>query len=203
MLTEEQIENLKPGDPIVIHGNFTSVDKERDIWARVGGRTLWFSTESVSLPSEIVNSQSSIVNKHDPCRLFKKGDKVRIVEYKGRHTGYDKKIYKVCEDEEESGRYIKLSLDGYIGHFTVDAAYLELLIPVEELEPYFIYESKEEESFDIMKRVGKLHLTRNCIYFKTEINDHAELTREEALAAAEAERDRLNAEWRKEHENED
>lgn len=99
--------------------------------------------------------------KYDPCRLFRKGDKVRVVECKGRHTGYDKKIYKVCEDEEESGRYIKLSLDGYIGHVTVDAAYLELVTPVEELEPYFIYESEEEESFDIMKRVGKLNLTRN------------------------------------------
>lgn len=141
---------------------------------------------------------TNIRPKHDPTRLFKKGDKVRVVEWNGRKNIRNGMIGEVVSDEFSCK--VELAIDGWTKDVFYPACHLELVTPVEELEPYFIYESKEEESFDIMKRVGKLNLTRNCIYYKTEINDHAELTREEAKAAAEAECDRLNAEYRKENQ---
>ena len=205
MITEEQIKNLKPGDPIVIRTTFMRVDGDGDIRFKAQSNNgncyeLFISTDYVSLSTD---SQSSIVNKYDPCRLFKKGDRAQVVERHGRTmtclpAGRIKVGDIVTVAENESGD-VFINVITEDGHkMMVPWFMMELITPVEELEPYFMYESKEEESFDIMKRVGKLYLTRNCIYYKSDINDLAELTREQAKAAAEAERDRLNDEWRKE-----
>lgn len=140
--------------------------------------------------------------KYAPCRLLRKGDKVQVKKRNGRCNGKDGEYLReaFCEvaEDEEPNELVRVYHNS--SEYKLDPAYLELVTPVEELDPYYIYESKEEESFDIMKRVGKLNLTRNCIYYKSETNDHAELTREEAQAAAEAECKRLNAEYRKEQE---
>lgn len=70
--------------------------------------------------------------------------------------------------------------------------------------PYYYFES--EHSFDIAKRnpdsaKAKVVMLRASIWWKWDNIEHSgELTYEEAKAAAEAECDRLNAEWRKEAE---
>lgn len=51
-LTEEQIKNLKPGDPLVLHGKFDHVDYAGDIWMSIDDCTLWFSPSSISMPSK-------------------------------------------------------------------------------------------------------------------------------------------------------
>lgn len=124
--------------------------------------------------------------KYDPCRLFKKGDKVRVVEYKGRsYSLYWKKrlgeILTVTESEDETA-------DIEVDEQCIDPAYLELVTPVEELEPYYVRESGS--SFSIAREGEKGILS---VYFKG-FHPHAR-------AAAKADRDRLNEEWRKEQNN--
>lgn len=196
MLTQEQIKNLNPGDKLCCtcsfvetedYGNRIVVDmcyagsKERTT-----SRISYFY-EQLSLPPT--------QPKHDPCRMFKKGDEVTPKEVNGRHPGIRGAIFRVCQDEAESGREIKLAMDGHIGHITIDAAYLELVTPVEELEPYRIGKSDYNGFVNIEKK-GKIIA---MIPYGKELHEHK--TEEEALAAAEAERDRLNAEWRKEQNN--
>ena len=187
-MDKEQINELKPGDEVLIRGRFVKIKENGDFRVDYLLTTvhdkLYMYRASVHPSAVIIKSPP----KHDPCRLFKKGDRVRIVECKGRRTGYDKRIYKVCEDEEESGRYIKLSLDGFIGHFTVDAAYIELVIPVEEIEQYNVVDAHTH--WDVADKDMKTV----AIYSKSHHPN--------AKAAAEAERDRLNAKSRKERNNE-
>lgn len=201
MLTPEQIKNLKPGDIIDIRGvvnlplrdgnilvelRYESKHMKLPAYSRV-------STEFISLPPE--------KPKHDPCRKSKKGDEVKRRTVDGRtDPDVPEGIYlTVTTDEDKYGNVRVQEPNGR--SIVTKSVFLELVTPVEELDPYFIDESTEEESFDIMKRVGKLYLTRNCIYYKTEVNEHAELTREEALSAAKAECKRLNEEYRKEQKN--
>ena len=69
--------------------------------------------------------------------------------------------------------------------------FLELVTPVEEIEPYRV-ETGGYNRFRIKK--GNLEYS----YFP--FGEHCVLGMDEAKAAAEAERDRLNAEYRKEQE---
>lgn len=187
MLTQEQIQNLKPGDPVFVRGKFKSVDDDGDFWIETGNCYRCYDPLCVSLPSEIVNRQSSTVNKHDPTRLFKKGDKVRIVKYNGRKfdaappTFQLGKVYRVDEDEDTEHCYVMLqSCDLYYAH---PVAFLELVTPVEEIEPYKLIDSPN--TYNIV-RDSAMVMT---IHKKSHPN---------AKEAAEAECDRLNAEWRKE-----
>lgn len=85
--------------------------------------------------------------KYDPCRKFKKGDVVRIVDWNGRAPIFLKKhigtIQIVDCDEDSNG------VAGIVGD--IEAAYaanLKLVTPVEELEPYSI---DPETTTDIFK----------------------------------------------------
>lgn len=134
--------------------------------------------------------------KHDPCRLFKKGDVVEPKQVKGRVYSKDSKhlISKKCivfRDEEEPG-YVVISYAGK--NYSINAAYLELVTPVEELEPYTVDECGFAPTLYVRKN-GKVYMT---IPYKE--GSSLFQTREEALAAAEAECARLNEEWRKEHQ---
>lgn len=76
------------------------------------------------------------------------------------------------------------------------AVFLERDIPVEELKPYSVLETDTINGFDIM-RDGLCVMTfpygsKEAGYYRNELA---------AKEAAEAEADRLNAEWRKEHKN--
>lgn len=139
--------------------------------------------------------------KYDPCRKFLWGDKVRVKrEVHGRpvYIGEDAwepldpdEIWEVVEEKETGWVHLKN------GCLTADVWHgmLELVTPVEEVTPYTIDECYFAPTLYVRKN-GKVYMT---IPYKE--GSSLFQTREEALAAAEAERDRLNAEYRKEREN--
>lgn len=95
--------------------------------------------EAVSPVSAHENGIKNTENKpkYDPCRKFRKGDKVRAVKYKGRKgtdcSYFTGKIYTVLQEERSNG-LLKLTDNVYV--YYIDPAYVELVTPVEELEPY-------------------------------------------------------------------
>jgi hypothetical protein len=151
----------------------------------------WFYSEEASAFAEI-NSENDRKNsepapKYDPCRLFKKGDRVRVVEYKGRIKPYLKdvlgKVYTLDAGENDIHiAYIKAD-----GIDLLDVCHLELVSPVEELDPYEVTESPDY--FAVAHRcTGDEPAT-----FWKEYHPNP-------AAAAEAECKRLNDEHRKETE---
>lgn len=144
---------------------------------------------------ELLDAQNAAPSpKYDPCRLFRDGDKVtpRLVngrDFNSIAEDYRGKILTVTRDEEKYDNvYVEYGGD----EFTIDPAYLELVTPVEELEPYSIDECGFANVVYLRKN-GKTYMTipyaHPVCLFKTEA---------EALAAAVVERDRLNAEYGKE-----
>ena len=152
---------------------------------------LYSSPEMTSLIKKISSP------KYDPCRLFRKGDKVRVVEWNGRNyydldhstkleTGCLAEIWDDEEDEQLEG-YVSVIYQGYIR--SVPPCYLELVTPVEEGEPYSVEEDSQYWHVFYEQNGGIMTV---CKFLKS--------YHPTAKAAAEAERDRLNAEWRKEVE---
>lgn len=202
MLTKEQIKNLKPGDPIVIHTKFYNLDSDGDVqflspYSSNDISRSFISCDYVSLPAD---SQSSTVNsqsKYDPTRLFKEGDIVKRRTVDGRTDpdvaeGIDltvtngEGIYGNVRVQEPNGRSI-----------VTKSVFLELVTPVEELEPFTVVHKQALQHFQINH--GKLnYMTFPYGLHKSNGWYHTITT---AKAAAEAERDRLNAEYRKEHGN--
>ena len=136
--------------------------------------------------------------KYDPCRLLKKGDRVEVVKNKGRIGSTETPVgtlATVTEDEEEA-EWIYIQAEGSNKIDTIDPAYLELVTPVEELEPYYTALSTEEIDGDTVEfwAVRDEH-------DDTVAKFYVELYRADgAQKAAEAERDRRNAEHRKEQQ---
>lgn len=144
--------------------------------------------------------QEDIKNtEHDPNRKFRKKDKVRVKrEVHGRpvYIAEDawepldpNEIWEVVEEKETGWVYLKngcLSADVWHGM-------LELVTPGDE--PYSIVQPENYKCVRIMEG-RRIH---SSIPFDED--ECVCLTREQALAAAEAERDRLNAKWRKEQNN--
>lgn len=188
-LTEAQLYNLAVGDEVIVHGKCEDVYGNEDIrvntyWTVVGEKreqSFLVHSSYVSLPPE--------KPKYDPCRLFRKGDVVEPKQVKGRVYSKDSKhlIGKKCivfRDEEEPG-WVVILHEGK--NYSINAAYLELVTPIEELEPYSVGESTDYFSVD--DREGE----ELSIYWK---DKHPN-----AKEAAEAECSRLNAEHRKEQNN--
>ena len=125
--------------------------------------------------------------KYDPCRRFKKGDKVRVVEYKGRckksHCIRVGDILSIAADEANDDTFIA-RCERNNTDFYLDPAYLELVTPVEELEPYSVVDAHTH--WDVADKDMKTVATYSKGFHPN------------AKAAAEAERNRLNAEYRKE-----
>lgn len=123
--------------------------------------------------------------QHDPCRLFKKGDKVQVISLNGRCCGkygeYLRGAYCIVLEDEEGGLGVKMrhNADDYI----LDPAYLKLVTPVEEQEPYTLIDSPK---------------TYNIVREKSMVMTIHKKSHPNAKAAADAECARLNAEWRKE-----
>ena len=140
-----------------------------------------------SIMQELDNTTEKLT-KHDPTRLFKKGDIVELDTH-GRDIAASMKRagielgerYTVTEDENNTG-YVSFIGDGGIECHAM-FFWLKLVTPVEELEPYKLIDSPN--TYNIV-RASAMVMT---IHKKSHPN---------AKAAAEAERDRLNAEWRKE-----
>ena len=182
-LTEEQIKNLKPGDPLVIHCTFVKEDGDGDIWMESGDMEFWLNPSRFSLPLE--------QPKHDPCRPFREGDVVRFRKVNGnnarcRYNGVEIEegsLGKIVRDGSRNCFWVEFDINR---EWCLDAAYFELVTPVEELEPYSVGESSHTwyvyKDDDVVAAFNKEKYPN-------------------AKAAAEAERDRLNAEYRKEQEN--
>lgn len=208
MITEEQIKNLKPGDIIYlnnypltfqtsnIHGHVFAHDNVAECGE---GCACWFSNKYLSLTG------AETAPKYDPCRKFKEGD---IVDYRrvcGRdyETVPDPGDYKLArvissEDDEDGmvGVEFVAAYGGEDVYFAVPWFHLELVIPVEELNPYSIIVQPEGYHCVRIMKETKIHSSipfdeEECVY----------RTLEEAKAAAEAECERLNSEYRKEQNN--
>lgn len=132
--------------------------------------------------------------KYDPCRLFKKGDKVRVVERLGRKFWEDnpETIYTVVADEylHDDRRVLHRGCVGLndgkpetCSSWNVPFFHVELVTPVEELEPYRV--DHNQYGWHVEKD-GEIVATYN-----DDRHPHAK-------EAAEAECARLNAEHRKE-----
>lgn len=141
--------------------------------------------------------------KYDPCRRFKEGDKVRLVDYKGRSGSNEIPAGTLCtvscNENECEWVVLKVKEEGKTVWYDIDPAYIELVTSVEELEqlyinPIYDCDNGNQIGYEIAHADG---LTE-AIFYGGENNKR---TLEEALTAAEAERDRLNAEYRKEQNN--
>ena len=205
MLTPEQIKNLKPGDPIIIHGNFESLHADGDINYKAAytgpDDRITYSYRAVhphcaSLPeSQTVEITLTPTPKYDPCRLFKEGDKVRPVQRYGRDPDDGAPVNVICEvveDERINGTVAILARkNGGSVRFRVTALYLELVTPVEELEPYVVRLATPDgvEEWHVEPRNNNLALVA--------VFGHRH---PHAKEAAEAECKRLNEEYRKERQ---
>lgn len=131
--------------------------------------------------------------KYDPNRLFREGDKVEVVKNKGRIGSSTLPVgtrATVVKDEDECD-WVFLKADDCDKLDTIDAAYLKLLTPVEELKPYFVMELKG--AYGVYNT--RFQPETEVCHFFTDMHPNAK-------AAAEAECARLNEEWRKEQEHE-
>ena len=132
--------------------------------------------------------------QYDPCRKFRKGDMVRVVEWNGRDIARVGEIGHVVSDEYNSR--VEIAIDGWTKEVYYPACHLKLVTPAEELEQYSVLETDTFKGFDIM-RDGLCVMTfpfgekENGWYYN----------RLTAKAAAEAECKRLNKECRKELSN--
>lgn len=132
--------------------------------------------------------------KYAPCRLFREGDEVRVVEKYGRtvHDPLNGGIWKVARNERTGGAHEMSVLvhlfyeDKEIARqISVPFCFLELVTPVEEREPYSVEEAPTH--WDVAADKG---MKTVAMYSK---GYHPN-----AKAAAEAECKRLNEEYRKE-----
>ena len=186
------IEEIKVGETYNVRVKVTLKTSESITAETVdkNGRFLcenYFAEEETATFSPIAASIGYM--KHDPCRDFKVGDIVRA-----KHEG----IYSDFEDDEPidiSTQYKVVDVEkGWVNIFCepIDSRWvwegtLELVTPVEELEPYII---REYADFYAVEKDGAQY----SIFFKGSYHANAK-------AAAETERDRLNAERRKEQNN--
>ena len=196
MLTQEQIYTLGIGDEIIVHGKCEDIYPDGDIrvssyWTVAGEKreqSFLVHSSCVSLPTD---SQSSTVNKYDPCRLFRKGDIVRLKEWNGRCPAlpedwkFDNELFKVHEDEKFNSS-VEITREKSKTVYIAPICFLELVTPVEEMEPYKLIDSPN--TYNIVRDSA----TVMTIYKKSHPN---------AKAAADAECARLNEEWRKEQNN--
>lgn len=141
--------------------------------------------------------------KYDPCRKFRKGDKVRVVPWNGRkYRDYDHStelttgsIGEIWEDEkdvQEEG-LVSVIYEGYIR--SVPPCYLELVTPVEEVELFYVCENTESKSFEVRRKED--HKVQAAFYYFDKDNTSA---KREAAKATLEHCDRLNAAYRKEME---
>lgn len=159
------------------------------------------SFEHIVIPAPVKENKP----KYDPCRLFKKGDEVEYHPKDGRANPnlLVGRRYKVAVDEPCDSGIVQVEFDG-LRHIDTFVAYnnLELVAPVEELEPYRILENLD--CFEVRRKKpdddrGTGYERDVSMFFFS----HPPYTRtkEAARAAAEAECKRLNAKYRKEQGN--
>ena len=193
--------NVKVGDTVLVKATVEGV-KEDKFYVSHGCLTHWQDANEVyPLPSPyqplnlpIMTEVPQTYPKYDPCRKFREGDKVRVKrEVHGRpvYIGEDawepldpNEIWEVVEEKETGWVYLKNGcLEADVWH-----GMLELVTPVEELEPYIV--TYDDKFYHIHKQ-GE----------EASIAVYSEARHPHAKESAEAECDRLNAEYRKEQSN--
>ena len=133
--------------------------------------------------------------KYDPCRKFREGDNVSPCFWNNRPpTAYNINeitAHFMPEDglcivnkDEFPDSTVLVEYKGEI--ISMQACHLELVTPVEELEPYFVMELKG--AYGVYNT--RFQPETEACHFYTDMHPHAK-------EAAEAECDRLNAEYRK------
>lgn len=199
MLTEEQIKSLKEGDKLLAEVQFHSF---ADYDALVCLAPLTIGEGEVIKADSCFNASClSLPPKYDPTRRLKKGDKVRLKVVNGRvpcdSAGFDLPwdgvIYTVEMDEVESAyaNCVLLSCAELRLFVKIHVSHIELVTPVEERESFGVRYSTDRDCAEVYHRRYKN--TVAAFYCKCGI------TREQAEEHAEAERDRLNAERRKDN----
>lgn len=145
------------------------------------------------------------VPKYDPCRLFRKGDKVKLRKhFFGRETTFSHyseskfnfdEIYTIEEDEEPQPSLVAVASND--GEYSEEFCFyeIELVTPVEELEPFYVRENTESKSFEVRRKED--HKVQAAFYYFSKDDTHA---KREAEKATREHCDRLNAAHRKEVE---
>ena len=191
--------DLKIGETYLLPITVTAIEKSGWIESTTCNNYEYRHTPSeVKTLRQNTTKNTETAPKYDPCRKFKKGDVVRIVE---RHKRYQpnipvdelwKGLCTVAEDEDFCNNLVKVrSEDGRekLSHWW----YLELVTPAEELEPYSVKLRQEITVDDTYPY---------CAVVDYDGNEAARFYCEQyeagkAKVAAEAECARLNAEYRK------
>lgn len=197
IMTSEEVKQLKEDDEIFIRAKYVRTLYDGDVifyFPTSDGRGNVTTDERYAHPSCVIFPPPA--PKYDPCRKFRKGDRVRVVEWSGRNPVLpfmDCKvgdIGTVIKDEETTSFFVRLHLEG---KYEKDMPYchLELVMPVEELEPYYMKETASV--YEVFNR--NENNSSVAIFFKSQYSI------EKAKERAEAECARLNAEYRKEQNN--
>lgn len=195
-MNKEEAYNLEKGQEVFVRAIFTNITGDSEIRCITEDTdgTEWsiyseFKHVFTALPTTNENATEN-KPKHDPTRLFKKGDEVRVVAWNGRDIARIGQIGRVVSDEHNSK--VELAIDGWSSSVYYPACHLELVTPVEGLPTYRIGDFATNGEICVWRDQGGK--TEKVCSFN--VNTHPN-----ALAAAEAERDRLNAQYRKEQNN--
>lgn len=205
--TENRLKNLKKGDPVYLSSYYDGYELAGNIQTShcfvVKGEKRQVYTcsspESILLPTEL--QQPAEKPKYDPCRPFKRGDKVRVVERHGRKfwNAAPETIYTVVADEylHDAPNVLHRGCVGLndgrpetLSAWNVPFFHVELITPVEELEPYFTKEDRTGLLWEVWKRDEENEAVLVASFW---VSGHPN-----PKEAAEAECARLNAEYRKE-----
>lgn len=167
---------------IPVDGNGKELDDE---WAYYG-LDIASAFSPITPENGIKNTEPA--PKYDPCRLFRKGDKVRLVPYRGRAPiMFGSNVFsigRIFTVEEDENKEYYVMLNGTSHRQLCQACFLELITPVEEREPYFV--SNDDYEYCVFDQRTKMTVCR------------FDISHPHPKEAAQAECARLNAEHRKE-----
>lgn len=185
-MTPEEAKQLKKGDKILVKAEVWSIHDDGDI--QFGHLCKSLSGALHMVGDYVIPECVSLIPakpKYDPCRLLRKGDRVQVKKRNGRCNGKNGEYLReaFCEVAEDEVPNERVRVYHNSSEYLLDPAYLELVTPVEELEPYRV--DHNQYGWHVEKD-GEILATYN-----DERHPHAK-------EAAEAERDRLNSEYRKE-----
>lgn len=192
-MTPEEAKALQKGDNVIIHAVIEDAPDVRDpqaFWVEAGSKDktcLCVAVEDISVPAP--------KPKYDPCRKYWRGDKVNCGSKLGRFVPHipNGAICTVLADEKDGRVHIEYCDNESIYTATIPFFFLELITPVEELEPYRVELCQDENpprlpstAWGIFK--GAVIVAKFYIDFLSNAKD-----------LAEAECKRLNAEYRKDN----
>lgn len=191
-MTEDEIKGLTTGDNVYVRAMVLYVDKrgrecrvcvygaDDDEWAGYAKAEDMYR----ALPEKAVTN-----TKWAPFRRLRKGDRVQLVAQMRRKIARLSHgvVYEVKEDESDFGTVEVWTFE----HETYELypyGIFELVAPVEDLEPYSVQETMSHDGWQIVRDGLPL------VIYDAQRHPNAK-------ASAEAERDRLNSEYRKEVAN--